>query len=87
MKPEHEPFEQTRRRARQVVYERLALVSAVIWVVGTFLLFVATVPVVDRPQRFIAVAMLVPLVPAAIPWLFWGRLSDALARRWRRDEA
>lgn len=87
MAHEREPFEQTRRRARQVVYERLALISAVIWVAGTLLLFVTTVPVVDRPQRFIAVAMLVPLVPAAIPWLFYGRLSDALARRWSRDEA
>jgi hypothetical protein len=65
-----------------MVYERLALLSAVIWVVGTAILFIATVPVVDRPQRYIAVAMVIPLVPAALPWLFYGAISESVARRW-----
>jgi len=81
--------QEIRERARRLVYERLALLSAVIWAVGTAILFIATVPVVDRPQRYIAVAMTIPLVPAAIPWLFYGRISDVVARRWiaRRDGA
>lgn len=64
------------------MYERLALISAAIWAVGTLILFITTVPVVDRPQRYIAVAMTIPLIPAALPWLFYGMISDALARRW-----
>ena len=46
---------------------------------------IATVPVVDRPQRYIAVAMLIPLVPAALPWVFYGAISEAVARRWMRS--
>jgi hypothetical protein len=74
--------EAIRQRARRLVYERLALLSAVIWVVGTAILFIATVPVVDRPQRYIAVAMVIPLIPAAIPWLFYSAISERVARRW-----
>jgi hypothetical protein len=74
--------EELRQRARHMVYERLALLSAVIWVVGTAILFIATVPVVDRPQRYIAVAMVIPLIPAALPWLFYGAISESIARRW-----
>jgi hypothetical protein len=79
--------QEMRERARRMVYERLALLSAVIWVVGTAILFIATVPVVDRPQRYIAVAMLIPLVPAAIPWLFYGLISETIARRWSAESA
>lgn len=64
------------------MYERLALASAAIWAIGTFLLFVAIVPVVPRPQRYIAVAMILPLLPAALPWLFYGWISERVARRW-----
>ena len=82
--------EDTRARlradARRLVYERLALLSAAIWAVGTFILFVAIVPVVARPQPFIAVAMTLPLIPAALPWLFYGMISDRVARRWMARE-
>ena len=71
-----------RARARRLVYERLAFLSAAIWALGTLILFVTIVPVVARPQPFIAVAITVPLIPAALPWLFYGVISDALARRW-----
>jgi len=80
--PRTESDREIRERARRLVYERLALLSAVIWAVGTAILFIATVPVIDRPQRYIAVAMLIPVLPAAVPWLFYGRISDAVARRW-----
>jgi hypothetical protein len=76
------PGEDARARARRVVYERLALLSAAIWALGTAILFFLTVPVIEHPQRYIAVAMVIPLVPAAIPWLFYGRISDAVFRRW-----
>jgi len=74
--------EETSERARRFVYERLAFLSAVIWAVGTAILFYFTVPVVEHPQRYIAVAMLIPVLPATLPWLFYGRISDAVARRW-----
>ena len=73
--------QETIERARRFVYERFALLSAVIWAVGTGVLFFFTVPVVEHPQRYIAVAMLIPVLPAALPWLFYGRVSDAVARR------
>ena len=80
-------FELHRKRARHLVYERLALLTAVIWAVGTLLLFVNTVPVTARPGRQIMVAMLVPMVPAALPWLIYIPLSNALARRWAAKAA
>ncbi len=81
---EEEAFERLRERARRVTYERLALFSAVTWAIGAAILFIAVVPVVSRPQVYILVASLVPLVPAGLPWLFYGKISDALARRWAR---
>jgi hypothetical protein len=78
--PSEESVREARDRARSWVYERLALLSAAIWVVGTFLLFVSTVPFVPRPQLNIAVAMTLPLIPAALPWLLYRRLSEMRAR-------
>jgi len=87
--PTAESAEATRERARRLVYERLALASATIWAVGTAILFFFTVPFVEHPQRYIAVAMLIPVLPATVPWLFYGRISEALTQRWlaRRDES
>jgi len=78
-----------RERARRVVYERLAFASAAIWAVGTATLFFFTVPYIEHPQRYIAVAMLIPVLPATVPWLFYGRISEALTHRWlgRRNES
>jgi hypothetical protein len=75
-------YEQARVRARHLVYERFALLSTVIWAVGTLLLFINTVPVTARPGPQVMISMLVPLVPAAVPWLFYPWLSNRLARRW-----
>lgn len=83
--PLHEPGETTeelRARARTFVYERLALLSAVIWTLGTLVLMIAYVPYVARPQAYIAIAMTVPLLPAALPWAFYRPISNAVARRW-----
>jgi hypothetical protein len=76
------PDESTRRRARHVVYERMALISALIWIFGTAILFAIIVPYSARPFREIAMSMTIPLLPAALPWLFYGRISDVVARRW-----
>ena len=77
-----ESAEATRERARHYVYERLALASAVIWAGGTAILLFILVPFIEHPQVYIAEAMMIPLLPAAIPWLFYGRISDAVAHRW-----
>lgn len=77
-----ETYEQARARARHLLYERFALLTAVIWAVGTLLLFINTVPVTARPGPHIMVSMLIPMIPAAVPWLFYSWLSDRLARRW-----
>jgi hypothetical protein len=79
---EAESVDVMRRRARHVVYERLALTSALIWVFGTLILVLTTVPYIERPVREFARAMTIPLLPAVIPWLFYGYLSNRLTRKW-----
>ena len=71
-----------RRRAKHVVYQRLAFVSAAIWTLGALFLMITIVPVIDRPQKYIMMASILPLFPAALPWLLWRPLTDALLRRW-----
>jgi hypothetical protein len=81
-----EPSVATHARARRLIYERLAFLTAAIWVVGTFLLFINIVPpTTDRPNIQIVISMMVPILPAAAPWLFYGSISNALARRWSRQ--
>jgi len=80
--PDEATYRELRARARTFVYERLALASAAIWALGAMLLMFTIVPPVAYPQRYIAVAMTLPLLPAALPWLLWGMLTDRLARRW-----
>ena len=82
--PGQQSEQEIRDRARRFVYERMALLSAGIWVLGTAILFFMTVPFIEHPQRYIAVAMTIPILPAALPWLFYGRISEVLARRWLR---
>ena len=84
----HEPRPDLHARARHVVYERLALLSAVIWVIGTLVIFLNIVaPTTDRPTAQIAISMLAPILPAALPWLFYAPISAHLARRWADREA
>ena len=79
-----ETDEQLRARARHYVYERLALATTVIWTIGTFILMITIVPYVMRPQPYIFMASIIPIPFAAVPWLFWGRLSDRLVRKWSK---
>jgi hypothetical protein len=67
--------------ARNWVYQRLAFSSAAIWAVLTAILYATYVPYVAHPQPYIAVASLVPLIPAALPWLFFRPLTRLRARR------
>jgi len=81
-----ESAEAIKDRARHYVYDRLAFASAAIWAVGTAILFFLIVPFIEHPQAYIAVAMLIPLLPAALPWLFYNRISATVARRWMERE-
>lgn len=65
------------KMARTWVYERMALLSAVIWAGGAAILMATIVPYIPHPQSYIAIASTIPLVPAALPWLFYSRLSRA----------
>ena len=68
--------------ARHVVYNRLAFLTAAVWAVGTLLLFINIVPpTITKPVPEIVIAMMVPVVPAALPWLFYSAISRAVARR------
>ncbi len=73
--------------ARHLVYNRLAFISAAIWAVGTLLLFVNLVPpTISKPVPEIVVSMMIPILPAALPWLFYPAISRAVARRRGHDE-
>ncbi len=68
--------------ARHVVYNRLAFLTAAVWAVGTLLLFINIVPpTITKPVPEIVISMMVPVVPAALPWLFYPAISRAVARR------
>ena len=64
---------------RDGLYQRLVLFSAVTWTLGTFLLFIAFAANDPSPVPKAIMAMTVPLVPAALPWLVFRRLSARLA--------
>ena len=74
-------FEVVRRQVAHELYSRLAFLSAVIWAVGTFLLFITYAAGNPRPIPMAAMSMLVPILPAALPWLLYRPLSTRLARR------
>ncbi len=75
-----------RRRVRHVLHGRFALMSAAIWTLGTLVLFVLLAAGNPRPIPMALVAMLVPLAPAVLPWLFFRPLLDHLtARELRHD--
>lgn len=70
-----------RRQARDELYQRLVLFSAVTWTLGTFLLFIALAAGNPRPIPMAMLSMTLPLVPAALPWLFFRRATTWLATR------
>ena len=75
------------RQVRHELHGRLALLSAAIWAVGTLVLFLVYAAGNPRPVPMALMAMLVPLVPAVLPWLFFGLLVDRLATRRIREAA
>ncbi len=76
-----------RRGVRHELHGRLAMFSAAVWTVGTLLLFVMYAAGSPRPIPMAVMAMLVPLVPALLPWLFFRPLVEWLAARRLRDGA
>ena len=77
-------YEAIRRVVAHRLYERMALISAAIWISGTLLLFIIYAAGNPRPIPAAGMAMTVPLIPAALPWLFYRPLTTYLARRrWR----
>ena len=82
-----EAYQRARQRARTDVYERFALISAVIWTVGAALLLNTIVPDVPHPQAYIAAASVVPIVPAALPWIWYRHVVETRARELLAEEA
>ena len=70
-----------RRQVRHELHGRLALFSAAAWAVGTLVLFLVYAAGNPRPVPMALMAMLVPLVPAVLPWLFFGPLVERLTAR------
>lgn len=75
-----------RRRVGHELYGRLALLSAVIWTLGTFLLFITFAAGNPNPIPMAMMSMTAPLLPAALPWLLYRRLTDVLTARQLRTE-
>ena len=77
-------YEEIRRAVAHRLYERMALISGVIWMCGTLLLFIIYAAGNPRPIPAAGMSMTVPLIPAALPWLVYRPLTTYLARRrWR----
>ena len=75
-----------RRQVGHELYNRLAFVSAVIWTLGTFLLFITFAAGSQRPIPMAMLSMTAPLLPAALPWLLYRPLSTWLTRRRLRSQ-
>jgi hypothetical protein len=82
-----ETDDQRYARARKYVYDRLAIASAVIWTLGTLILTLTIVPYTARPQPYLIIASLAPLVPAAIPWMFFSTITRRVFHRWSQPTA
>ena len=70
-----------RRQVSHELYNRLALLSAIIWTLGTFLLFITFAAGSQRPIPMAMLSMTAPLLPAALPWLLYRPLTIWLTRR------
>jgi len=70
-----------RRRVARDLYGKLALLSTVIWTLGTILLFITYAAGNPRPIPMAALAMSVPILPAALPWLLYRPLTSYLTAR------
>lgn len=82
--PTLDEYQAIRRQVAHELYGRLAFISFVIWTFGTILLFITYAAGSPRPFPMAAMSMTVPLIPAALPWLFYRQLTSVLtARRMR----
>ncbi len=77
--------EAVRQRVAHELYGKLAFVSAAIWTLGTLILFILFAAGSPRPIFPAMMSMMVPLVPAALPWLLYRPLTTHLAARRLRD--
>ncbi len=78
------PTEWEREKAREVVTQRLALVSAAIWAVGVIAFMVLVFPSgAFRPSSGMVVGVWL-LAPASLPWVAYHRLVDREVRERRR---
>ena len=75
-----------RRQVGHELYNRLALLSAVIWTLGTFLLFITLAAGTQRPIPMAMLSMTAPLLPAALLWLLYRPLTTWLTRRRLRSQ-
>jgi hypothetical protein len=75
-----------RRQVGHELYNRLALLSAIIWTLGTFLLFITFAAGSQRPIPMAMLSMTAPLLPAALPWLLYRPLRTWLTKRRLRSQ-
>ena len=76
-----------RLRVRHDLYNSLALLSSVVWMLGTFLLFIIFAAGNPRPIPAAMMSMTVPLVFAALPWLLFRPLTTWLTSRRLRSQS
>lgn len=79
--------EAVRRQVAHELYTKLGVYSAVVWTLGTFMLFIALAAGNPKPIFPAMISMTAPLVVAAVPWLFYRPLTRRLAERRVREES
>ena len=73
-----------RRQIAHDLYGKLAFTSFLIWTLGTLILFILLAAPAANPIPGAGIAMMVPLVPAALVWVLYRPLIRiVLARRLR----
>jgi hypothetical protein len=76
--------EAIRRHVTHVIYNKLAFISALIWSVGTLILFTTFAANDPNPVPITGVVMTIPLLPAALVWALYRPLIHIqVARRLR----
>jgi hypothetical protein len=74
------PTQDSRQQARELVSQRLALVSTAIWVVGILIFIIAVLPGGSfKPSSGMIVGTAL-LALAALPWLAYGYLVERALR-------
>jgi hypothetical protein len=87
--PSHAPDDPraVRRLVAHELYGKLAFLSFVIWTTGTILLFISFAAGSPRPFPMAAMSMTLPLIPAALPWLFYRQLTNLLTAMRMQSQA